>query len=189
MSVPELHITHHKLALRLVRDNQAVYLEDLSLAGTAGIPAGHGREEVNCPKRNFLGHGTRCALDADHDGACEFPPGLFSASGPVVRIRTTQQVVSCLPADHIDHDTYAVTVEWRGDAQWAVLRGHWCLGRDGAWDFEPIPAEREDGWLAAHRFTEQEALRLAVEWAPKILSNGRTAAEVAAQAVARRGVT
>lgn len=97
------------------------------------------------------------------------------------RILTTQYVVSCLPAHHLDRETWSVTVEYREPGKWAVLRGRRCLGRDGIWRHESTPSEREDEWLTDHRFTEQEALLLAAEWAPKIVVNGLTAADVLAR--------
>lgn len=97
------------------------------------------------------------------------------------RVYVTQHTVSCIPEDSINHQPWSITVEYRGRGRWAVLRGKRCLGRDGIWRHESIPSEREDEWLDGHRFTEQESLRLAAEWAPKIVVNGLTAADVLAR--------
>lgn len=107
---------------------------------------------------------------------------LTAIPGPPARISTTQHVVSCLPEDSPNHYDWSITVEYRGEGRWAVLLrgGRQCLGRDGEWSYESVPSEREDAWIAEHRFSEQEALRLAVQWAPKIVCNGKTAAEVLA---------
>lgn len=49
------------------------------------------------------------------------------------------------------------------------------------WDYEMRPSEREDEWLATHRFDEAIALRLAKEAAPHVTVNGRTVADALAQ--------
>lgn len=96
---------------------------------------------------------------------------------PQARIKTTQHTVSCLPEDSIDRPSFEVIVEYRGCNRWAVLRNSRCLGHDGSWDYEMLPSSRDEEWLTEHRFTEQEALRRAVEWAPKITCNGTTVTE------------
>jgi hypothetical protein len=94
----------------------------------------------------------------------------------------TTYTVSCLPLWHIDCDTYAVTVEYRGgsytDKAWAVLRHRWCLSSAGAWDLEPPPSERDDQWIMQHRFYRDTALALARQHAPGLKVNGKTAADV-----------
>jgi hypothetical protein len=92
--------------------------------------------------------------------------------------QVTQYTVCYLPEDNIDHHTFAITVEYRGTGKWAVLRSRWCLGTDGEWDFEMQPSDREDEWLAAHRFDLDTALRLAVEAAPHVKVNGIAATEL-----------
>lgn len=103
----------------------------------------------------------------------------MTAPEPAVNVTATTYTVSVLPDDNIDHDTYAITVEARGNGLWAVLRHRWCLGSDGEWEFEPIPSERTDEWLASHRFPLDEAVELARRAAPKVRVNGMTAAQVA----------
>lgn len=95
--------------------------------------------------------------------------------------RVTEYQVSCVPDDFIDAPAFALTVEWRGEDTWAICRFSRCLGSDGVWDHEPIPSDREDEWIATHRFTEDEALRLAKEAAPKVVVNGWTVAAVLAK--------
>ncbi len=53
-----------------------------------------------------------------------------------------------------------------------------CLSSSGDWDFEPRVSEREDDWLAEHRFDLDTALQLALQQAPDVMVNGRTAQEV-----------
>ena len=84
-------------------------------------------------------------------------------------VRVTEYTVSMLPEDDINAGAFDITVAYRGHDLWAVSRSRRCLGRDGTWDWEPIPSERDDEWLAEHRFPEQEALRLAKEQAPLVL--------------------
>lgn len=103
-------------------------------------------------------------------------------------VRVTQYTVSVLPEDSINRPGWEITVEYRGRDRWAVMHGGTCLSRDGvadmgigagmAVDYEPIPSERDEKWLARYRFTEQEALERAVEWAKVIRVNGKTAAEI-----------
>lgn len=57
--------------------------------------------------------------------------------------------------------SFSITVQWRGPHKWAVLRNREALGTDGCWDYESLPSGREDHWLATHRFSLDEALRLA----------------------------
>ena len=97
---------------------------------------------------------------------------------PGPRVRATRFEVSLLPEDDINYPFYAVAVEDRGAGRWAVVRHRQCLGVDGEWSWESIPSEREDEWLAAHRFDLDTALRLAREAAPGVTVNGITAVEV-----------
>lgn len=98
---------------------------------------------------------------------------------PVFEMPTTY-TISALPLEHEDALLYEITVEWRSADRWAVCRPKRCLGADGQWDWESIPSEREDEWLATHRFDRDTALRMAREAAPNVRINGRTAREVAA---------
>lgn len=98
-------------------------------------------------------------------------------------VQPTAYTVNCLPEDDINARHFALTVEYRGDGRWAVCRsGRGCLGVDGAWDYEARPSAHEDGWIAAHRFDLDTALRLAREAAPHVEVNGITVV----QALARR---
>ena len=96
-------------------------------------------------------------------------------------VRPSQFEVSVLPEDDINCPYFVVTVETRGSGRWAVVRNRQCLGADGEWSWESIPSEREDEWLATHRFDLETATRLAVETAPGISVNGMTAAQALAR--------
>jgi hypothetical protein len=100
-----------------------------------------------------------------------------------VRVVATSYLVTAWPedmADNIDAYMWSVSVTDRGHGKWAVIRGGDggpCLGTDDEWDYEPSPSNREDDWLAAHRFDLDEALLLARDHAPRIRINGMTALE------------
>lgn len=88
----------------------------------------------------------------------------------------TRFTVNLLPETDINSHVFEITAEYRGHGQWAVLRHGWCLDVNGQWDYELRPSEREDDWIAAHRFDLDTALRLAKEQAPLVTVNGLTAA-------------
>ncbi|MET8826053.1 hypothetical protein ABZX40_13355 [Streptomyces sp. NPDC004610] len=104
----------------------------------------------------------------------------------IPHVRATQYAVNLLPESEntLGGHAYEITVEYRGHDQWAILRGHQCLGADGTWDWEPIPSERDDAWLTGHRFDHDAALRLAQEAAPHVEVNGRTATDALARLIA-----
>ncbi|WP_406123052.1 hypothetical protein OHQ89_12660 [Streptomyces canus] len=83
-------------------------------------------------------------------------------------VRPTQYVINLLPEHADPGDIYAITVEYRGDNRWAVLRHSLCLSADGRWDRERVSSEREEEWLDAHRFDLATAKRLATEQATDI---------------------
>lgn len=101
---------------------------------------------------------------------------------PVIYERATEYTVCALPDDFTEvcHDMryhWELTVEWRGHDRWAVMNGAGCLSAAGKWDYEPRPSGREDPWLATHRFTLAEAMRLAREQALLVTVNGHAAAD------------
>lgn len=103
-------------------------------------------------------------------------------------VQPTEFEVNCLPEDGIDSHVFALTVRYRGEGRWAVQRGeHACLGADGEWANGIKPYGRGDGWLAAHRFDLDTALRLAKEHAPKVTVNGFTVADALAMRERRNG--
>lgn len=102
-------------------------------------------------------------------------------------VTATEYTVSCIPEDHIDRGHFEITVAYRGRSLWAVARHRQCLGTDGEWDWESIPSERTDEWLATHRFDLDTALALAREAAPRVTINGFTVEDVLRRAEANRG--
>ncbi|WP_372412511.1 hypothetical protein [Streptomyces luteireticuli] len=97
---------------------------------------------------------------------------------PAPLVRVTQYTVTSLPEDLPEAFAFDITVEYRGCGRWAVKWSGMCLGTDGEWEREPRPSEREEDWLAAHRFDEQTALRLARQAVPHLMVNGCTAADL-----------
>lgn len=79
--------------------------------------------------------------------------------------RVTEYEVCAWPEGDINAEAYVIKVAYRGRGLWAVIRRGLCINVNGGWDREPIPSERTDEWLAAHRFDEQTALRLATDQA------------------------
>jgi hypothetical protein len=106
---------------------------------------------------------------------------------PKPQVHSTGYTVSCLPYDDINAEAFSIQVDYTGHGRWAVRqRGRRCLAADGRWDWEPIPSERTDEWLAKYRFDLDTALRLAKEQAPLIKVNGRTVEQVLAWYEARQ---
>ena len=92
-------------------------------------------------------------------------------------------MVCALPREHPSFHDFAVTVEWRGsmfpdrlDVSWAVCWRGRCADKHGEWDYEPRPSSRTDEWIASHRFSVDEALRIARALAPDVVVNGWTPA-------------
>ena len=104
---------------------------------------------------------------------------------PEPTVRVTRYEVTCLPPDHPEAHHFTVRVENRGRGLWAVTDGAHCLGKDGRWDYEPLPSNREDDWRASHRFDRDTALDLAKKAAPRMTVNGWTVERVLADIAAR----
>ena len=99
-------------------------------------------------------------------------------TGIPVRVEPTTYTVSILPDDNVNASHYRIEVVWRAPGSWAVLHGGWCLGVDGAWEYEMQPSSRTSDWLARHRFDFETALRMAREAAPDVECNTITARQV-----------
>lgn len=101
-----------------------------------------------------------------------------------VTTTATTYSVSCLPDDQIDGGTWTIEVRYIGgwsyreprplDQQWVIEHRGLYLDRDGGWWSPPGTAEQ---WLR-HRFSLEDAMRLAQEHAPKLEVNGLTVADV-----------
>ena len=104
-------------------------------------------------------------------------------------IIATRYVVSCFEPDDHEGAHFNLAVEYRGRGLWAVVRHSQCLAADGTWSWESIPSEREDEWLATHRFDLDTALKLAKQAAPHITVNGYTVADALRMATKRAEAT
>ena len=104
---------------------------------------------------------------------------------PEPEVRVTRYEVSCMPEGHEVAHSLTIAVEYRGRGKWAVLNAPFCLGSDGEWDYEMRPSEREDEWLATHRFDLDTALELAKREAPLMSVNGWTVERILADEAAR----
>lgn len=95
-----------------------------------------------------------------------------------VRITADSFTVTIWPESaNCEHSAlWCVTVARREHGTWAVLRGgarsRVCLAADGRWDVEPVPAARDDAWLADHRFDMDTAIDAASKHAPRVIVNG-----------------
>lgn len=102
-----------------------------------------------------------------------------------VYVHERQYLVTIWPedSDNPNADDFCLTVRWR-DGRWGVFRGRSdtvCMDQFGRWSFGPADGEDRDEWRRTHRFTLNEALRIAREWAPKMRLGRWTAAEVLAE--------
>ncbi|MDX2794631.1 hypothetical protein [Streptomyces scabiei] len=97
---------------------------------------------------------------------------------PEPYVQATRYEVSLLPPDDINRPVFTIDVEYRGRGLWAAVRHHQCLNAKGEWSYELRPSEREDEWLAAHRFDLDTAQQLAKQAAPHLIVNGRTALDI-----------
>lgn len=63
-----------------------------------------------------------------------------------------------------------ITIERRlqrdNSVKWAVCRGGSCLASDGLWEYEMMPANRDDGFLSRCRFDSLEEAMQRVDQLP-----------------------
>ncbi|RAJ70229.1 hypothetical protein K378_01394 [Streptomyces sp. Amel2xB2] len=127
---------------------------------------------------------TRDAELAEHFRALRERAATEAAALPPANVQPTRYEVSCVP-EGIDRAHFSIHVEYRGRDLWAVTRHRECLAADGTWSWESIPSEREDEWLARHRFDLDTALELAKQVAPLLTVNGFTVTEAIAMEARR----
>lgn len=72
---------------------------------------------------------------------------------------------------------FIIKVEYRGIGKWAVVWMGSVLNRDGEWEWEPSPSNREDDFFERCRFTRTDALKRAREAVDELKVNGLTLAE------------
>lgn len=105
---------------------------------------------------------------------------------PPVTVAVTGYMVSRLPDTSIDQETWGIRVEAAGHGRWAARHHSQALGRDGSWDWEPSPSNRDDDWLDQHRWdSAEEAIEAALAAEPHIVVNGLTSEDVRQRQIAR----
>jgi len=92
--------------------------------------------------------------------------------------QVTEYTISLLPPTSADYTVWAVKVEFRGFDKWAVTNMELCLNNQQEWVHEILPSERDDKWLAEHRFDEQTAIELAKQAVETVCWNGLTARDI-----------
>lgn len=90
----------------------------------------------------------------------------------------------------VDQALWCVTVHYEGYGNWSVRRGNLSgngpvLGRDRRWHLENLPSDRTREEIAEHRFSYDEAMKLAADMAPKVEVNGMTAVDAVARHTAK----
>jgi len=53
---------------------------------------------------------------------------------------------------------HGLIIQKRGTNQWVILYGCSILNANGGWEFEPLPSNRDEEFIARTRFTLDEAL-------------------------------
>jgi len=94
--------------------------------------------------------------------------------------KATAYEINAYPYEDVNTSVYAIKVEYRGRDLWAVKHMSSCFDADGRKEYESIPSERKDEWLARFRFDLDTALALARKVAPLVTVNGNTAGDIAA---------
>lgn len=87
-----------------------------------------------------------------------------------IYIETIGYVVSCLPEDDPERHSLSIRIERTAPNRWALRWRGQCLNfRTQEWEYEHIPSERTERWLADHRVDELgEAQGVACELAPTL---------------------
>jgi hypothetical protein len=131
-------------------------------------------------ERDYYKYMARDKVNEDGGPVTGEPELTGGPAGPWARVRSYDVSIWPDEIECLDSETWKLAVEYRGRGLWAVTRGRYtraCLSKAGKWDWEILPSERDDEWLAGHRFTLDEALAVAAEHAPNVTINGMTAAE------------
>lgn len=94
-------------------------------------------------------------------------------------VQTSGYIISLVdPEMNESWSAWALEVVWQGGDRWAVTRNHQAMDRDGNWSWQTADNRSDPNWLALYRFAEREAVELAIEYAPKVVVNGRSAQHV-----------
>lgn len=107
-----------------------------------------------------------------------------------VAVEPVTYEVTAYPFHDIDRDMFTIRVERRGQDSWAVLRRGACWNRrTKQFEYEPLPSSRTDAYKRTHRFPLNQALAIAREQAPLMVTNGWTVAAAIADVQSRDSAT
>lgn len=95
-----------------------------------------------------------------------------------VHVTLTSMEVSCLPEEHDARPAYTVKIAYRGNGLYAVEHVRWCFDRDYQRDYNRVPDEGAEEWLARFRFDFETAMKVAERVAHLLIINGRTAEQL-----------
>lgn len=116
----------------------------------------------------------------DRFEAAQRSKALAEADPAAGEMFATDYIIDAFDAGHDEHGIWQVRVVWRGRGLWAVQRGGspTVLNRDGEWEHEASPSNRDDDFLARCRFSFDEATSLAADALAVLVGpGGRTASE------------
>lgn len=87
-----------------------------------------------------------------------------------IHIEVVGYIVSCLPEGDPERHHLSIKIDRTAPNRWALRWHGECLNiRTREWEYEHIPSERTDEWLADHRVNDfSEAKRIACELAPAL---------------------
>jgi hypothetical protein len=97
--------------------------------------------------------------------------------GSVEGVHAVKYIVTVLPdyEEFEDWPYFVVTVTYRGKGRYAVYQGAWesnslpyAANGDGEWDMEGSEQREDTAWLDRHRFSLDQALRMARRLAPAV---------------------
>ncbi len=61
-----------------------------------------------------------------------------------------------------------VSISKRGETAWAIVDGQYCLSKEGEWEYESLPSNRQEEFIARTRFpTVQAAFEFWNQWRDK----------------------
>jgi hypothetical protein len=106
------------------------------------------------------------------------PQNPLNPDNLVSKIRISRYTVSCLPENEPEAGSWDLIVEERGHGRWVVMNHGQCLKRNGGWMSERSGSHRDAILLRATRFDLQTALAIAEKYAPTVVINGFTPADL-----------
>ena len=91
-----------------------------------------------------------------------------------IRIEPTEYTVCGLPEDDMDASVWRITIARRapGPKGWAICHRGKTWGKGVGWEYESSSSNRSDTYLRKHRWTLDEATKIAFDLYPTIVING-----------------